>query len=89
MRVILVYVPSHVGIVMNTWADAIADLYARGEPDMEWIWGMVTSKATRAVAYIGDDGGVLNGKAYGIMKAGARKWAVGRMKERLRGMPEV
>ena len=34
MRVIPVYVPSHVGIVMNTWADAIADLYARGEPDM-------------------------------------------------------
>ena len=34
MGVILVYVPSHVGVVMNTWADAIADLYARGEPDM-------------------------------------------------------
>ena len=38
MRVILIYVPSHVGVVMNTWADAIADLYARGEPAMIWIW---------------------------------------------------
>ena len=35
MRVILVYVPSHVGIVMNTWADAIADLYARREPETD------------------------------------------------------
>ena len=43
---------------------------------------MVTNKATRAVAYIGNDGGVLNGKAYGIMKAGARKWAVEQMKEK-------
>ena len=31
----------------------------------------------------------INGKAYGIMKAGARKWAVDRMKEKLNGMPEV
>jgi hypothetical protein len=89
MRVILVYVPSHVGVVMNTWADAIADLYARGDPDMGWIWEMVTGKTSRAVAYKGKDGGVLNGKAYGIMKAGARKRTVDRMKERLKGMPEV
>ena len=89
MRVILVYVPSHVGVVMNTWADAIADTYARGNPDMRWIWEMVTGKTSRAVAYKGRDGGVLNGKAYNIMKAGARKWTVDRMKERLKGMPEV
>ena len=89
MRVIMVYVPSHVGVVMNTWADAIADIYARGDPNMGWIWEMVTGKTSRAVAYKGKDGGVLNGKAYNIMKAGARKWTVDRMKEKLKGMPEV
>ena len=38
-------------VVMNTWADAIADLYAEGEPDYGWIWEMVTGKVrTRRIA---------------------------------------
>ena len=40
-RVILVYVSSHVGVVMNTWADAIADIYARGDPDMGWTMSLL------------------------------------------------
>ena len=36
MRVILVYVPSHVGIVMNTWADAIADLCSTRGENQTW-----------------------------------------------------
>ena len=57
MKVILVYVPSHVGVVMNTWADAIVDLYAEGEPDYGWIWEMVTGRVnTRKIAYRVDEG---------------------------------
>ena len=77
MKVILVYVPSHVGVVMNTWADAIADLYAEGEPDHERIWETVTGRVkTRKVAYKGSEGDTLMGKPYNEAKKRVRKWVL-------------
>ena len=74
MKVILVYVPSHVGVVMNTWADTMADLYAEGEPDYGWIWEMKTGKVrTRKKAYRGNEGGTLMGKPYNELKKRVRK----------------